>query len=121
MDKNKSGFRPLVQDPKVSQNTENMSSVFTRKLFFILVVAVVLGVVTGYLLNLKNGTAGGNTLTSGTIKSSEITKGTIVGSNDTKTFKDTTTGTLKNGEIDIDVNSIQITSSRKLYGNTNGT
>jgi hypothetical protein len=100
MDKNRSAIKPLVQDPKVSQNSGNMSSVFTKKLFFILIVAVILGVVAGYLLNLKNTATGGNTLTSGTVNSSEITKGTIVGSNDTKTFKDTATGTLKNGGID---------------------
>jgi len=45
----------------------------------------------------------------------------VISANQTYSITATATGTLTNGEIDIDVNSIQITSSRKLYGNTNGT
>jgi hypothetical protein len=90
---------PLVANPKVSGNTESMNSVFTKSLFIFLIVAAILGTITGYLLSNKGGVSG-NTLTSGTVNSSTITKGTTVGSNDTKTFKDVATGTLKNGGID---------------------
>ena len=57
-----------------------------------------MGTMTGYILSNRDG-AGGNTLTSGTIDSSKVSKGVIVGSNDIKTFKDTASGTLKNGGI----------------------
>jgi hypothetical protein len=99
MDKDKIAQAPLVENPKISQNIGNMNSVFTKSLFIFLIVAAVLGTITGYILGNK-GESGGNTLASGSVKSSTITKGTIVGSNDTKTFKDTATGTLKNGGID---------------------
>jgi hypothetical protein len=89
---------PLVANPKVSED-EHMNSVFTKSLFIFLIVAAILGAITGYLLGNK-GTSSGNTLTSGTVNTSTIAKGTIVGSNDTKTFKDVATGTLKNGGID---------------------
>lgn len=100
MDKNKKLEKPLVQNPKISRNPENMSAIFTKKLFIILVIAVILGGITGYVLSFnKGGRSAGNTLTSGSVDSSKITKGIIVGSNDIKTFKDTATGTLKNGGI----------------------
>jgi hypothetical protein len=76
-----------------------MNSIFTKNLFIFLIAAVILGGVTGYLLSNNKGNAG-NTLTSGAVNSSNITKGTVVGSNDTKTFKDTVSGTLANGGID---------------------
>jgi len=99
MDKNKPVQEPLAQDPKISQNPENMNSIFTKKLLIVLIITVVLGGITGYAVNTKIGGSGGNTLTSGSVDSSQITKGTIVGSNDTKTFKDVASGTLKNGGI----------------------
>lgn len=99
MDKNKTAQEQLVQDPKISQNPENMSAIFTKKLFIFLIAAVIVGVMTGYVFSNRND-SGGNTLTSGSVNSSSISKGTVVGSNDTKTFKDTATGTLKNGGID---------------------
>ena len=45
----------------------------------------------------------------------------IISANQTYSITATANGTMSNGKIDIDVNTIQITSSRKLYGNTNGT
>ena len=99
MDKNKSAQEPLVQNPKISQNPENMNSVFTKKLLIVLIITVVLGGITGYAVNTKIGGSGGNSLTSGSVDSSQIAKGTVVGSNDTKTFKDIANGTLKNGGI----------------------
>lgn len=89
---------PLVQDLKISKNHENMNSIFTKKLFIVLIGALVLGAMSGYVLSSKKG-GSGNTLTSGSIDSSKISKGTVVGSNDAKTFKDTASGVLKGGGI----------------------
>ena len=100
MDKNKSAQESITTNPKITQKPENVSSVFTKNLFIFLIVAIVLGGITGYALSTNNkGGSSGSALTSGTVESSQITKGTIVGSNDTKTFKDIATGTLKNGGI----------------------
>jgi hypothetical protein len=45
----------------------------------------------------------------------------VISANETYSVTATAMGRLKSGGITIDVNTIQITSSRKLYGNTNGT
>jgi hypothetical protein len=100
MDKDNLVQKPLIQDQKISKNPENMNSVFTKNLLIILVATVILGGITGYVVATQGGGDKGNTLTSGSIDSSAVTKGTIVGSSDTKTFKDTATGTLKNGGIE---------------------
>lgn len=99
MDKKKPAKESLIQGLKISQNSEGTSSIFTKNLFIFLVVAVVMGGMTGYIFTNKGSGNGGNALTSGTIDSSKISKGTVVGSNDTKTFKDTASGALKNGGI----------------------
>jgi hypothetical protein len=100
MDEKKSTQGPLTVGPEVSRKSEDMNSIFTKGLFVFLIIAAILGGLTGYVLSNKGGgTIGGNSLTTGTVDSSKITKGTIVGSNDTKTFKDIATGTLKNGGI----------------------
>lgn len=43
----------------------------------------------------------------------------VITANETFSLTATANAKLSNGELVIDVNSIQITSSRKLYGNTN--
>ena len=98
MDKKKPVQEPLVTSPKISQNFENMNSIFTKNLFIFLIVAVVMGAMSGYILSSSK--PSGNTLTSGTIDPSKISKGTVVGSGDTKTFKDTAEGSLKEGGIE---------------------
>ena len=45
----------------------------------------------------------------------------VISANETYSLTASAMGTLKNGGITIDVTTIQITSSSKLYGNTNGT
>lgn len=79
-------------------NKINMNSpFFTKKLILVLIVAVILGVGTGYMLaNKKSGVDVANT---DSLDSSEISKGMIVGSDDTKIFKDTAVGMLKGGGI----------------------
>lgn len=79
---------------------ENLKSAFTTKVIALLLGIVFLGVVSGYLLASK----GGSSLTGGKIQTNllngaTVSKGTVVGSNDTKTFKDTTEGVLKEGGI----------------------
>lgn len=99
MEINNLAEKPLVEDSKAPQGLGSISSVFTKNLFIILIVAVILGVITGYVFR-SAGTKGGNALISGNIEASQITKGTVVGSDDTKTFKDVTQGALKKGGID---------------------
>ncbi|OGH24372.1 MAG: hypothetical protein A3B47_01235 [Candidatus Levybacteria bacterium RIFCSPLOWO2_01_FULL_39_24] len=94
LEANKSTEQPLVHN--FNNNINN--SIFTKNLFIFLIVTAIMGTMTGYILSNRDG-AGGNTLTSGTIDSSKVSKGVIVGSNDIKTFKDTASGTLKNGGI----------------------
>ena len=78
------------------KNVVMKSSVFTKKLAMFLVFAIVLGVMTGYALSKRGGSA---TLSSDKLDSASISKGTVVGSDNTKIFKDTAEGTLKGGGI----------------------
>lgn len=100
MDKIKDLQEPKVLNQKTFQIPENMSSIFTKNLFIFLVIAVVLGAMSGYILSNSKGTMGGNTLTSGTVDPSKVSKGTVVGSGDEKIFKDIATGVLKEGGIE---------------------
>lgn len=86
------------QEALAQDSSKDIRSIFTKKLFVILIVTVILGGVSGYVLSSKKGSSD-NTLTSGTVDSSKISKGTIVGSDDIKTFKDIAVGTLKGGGI----------------------
>lgn len=98
MDKNNLAQEISTQGQKISQTSVQASSIFTKKLFMILIIVAILGGITGYVFTVGKG-SGGSALTSGTVDSSKISKGTVVGSSDTKTFKDIATGTLKNGGI----------------------
>lgn len=95
MDK-KPARNPLVENPKITQSSEDVNSIFTKKLFFFLIGAIVMGLMSGFVLS-NRGSSGGTTTDN--LKSSEISKGMVVGSDDTKTFKDTATGVLKGGGI----------------------
>lgn len=82
-------------------NKENLKSAFTSRVILLLVGIVVLGVISGYVIAIKTGSS----VLTGKIQTNlpngaSISKGTVVGSNDTKTFKDTAEGTLKEGGID---------------------
>jgi len=98
MDKKRNAQEHLVQSPKISQGSKSMNSIFTKNLFILLIIAVVLGGMTGFILSSRKGSSG-NTVTSGTIDSSRVSKGTVVGSDNTKIFKDTSVGALKGGGI----------------------
>ena len=85
-----------TEDPLI-HNFDMKNTVFTPKLFIVLIFAVILGVGSGYALS-KKGMVEVNT--GGVVNSSKVEKGTTVGSSDTKTFKDTVEGILKSGGID---------------------
>lgn len=72
------------------------TSLFTKQLFVILLVFILLGIVTGYLLARKN--ASTRSAVRGANNSSIIT-GARYGSDDMKTFKDTTEGLMQAGGI----------------------
>lgn len=72
------------------------SSIFTSKLMIALVVVILLGVGTGYVFSKIGST---NNLNGQESVSTTSEPKEVVGSSDTKTFKDTATGTLKSGGI----------------------
>ncbi|MCL5433212.1 MAG: hypothetical protein M1524_03830 [Patescibacteria group bacterium] len=77
----------------------NNRSIFSMKLLIFLVIVVILGVGTGFLFSKNSGKLGPVDINK--IKStSNVAKGEIVGSEDTKTFKDTAEGVLKEGGVD---------------------
>jgi hypothetical protein len=76
---------------------EGKKPMLTKQVIFVLFIAVLLGVGTGYLFS-KKGTGGDSTITKGG-KSAEST-GVVVGSDDTKTFNDTAEGVLEEGGIE---------------------
>lgn len=86
-----SGISPIAS---ISSN----APFFSQKLLIVLIVVVILGIGSGYILG-KKGT-GEKSLTAGSINSSSVPKGTVIGSGDTKIFKDTAEGVLKTGGID---------------------
>lgn len=63
------------------------------------VVIILLGILTGFILSSKN-SIGGNMSKKQTTSTGGVAAGTIFGSDDMKTFKDTTEGTLKKGGIE---------------------
>ncbi len=90
---------PVKDQPLVHNLSNNLNNaILTKNLFIILIAAVVLGGISGYILGNKK-ESGKNTPVSGSVNSSEISKGTVVGSNDAKLFKDIAVGSLKGGGI----------------------
>mgnify|MGYP001595934930 FL=1 len=73
---------------------------FSPKIALVFVVIALLGLGSGYVLSTNSTIVGKTTSIGGISNSSSVSKGTIVGSNDTKTFKDTAQGILKQGGID---------------------
>ena len=87
---------PLVHD----FNNESIKSYFSPKVVVFLVAVVVVGLLSGYFISVNQNGSMIGIKTTGNMNSSSASKGTVVGSNDTKTFKDTAEGTLKEGGID---------------------
>ena len=88
--------QPLIHD----FNKENVKSAFTTKVIVLLFAVVLLGLLSGYLLASKSGPSLTASNVNNASNGNSVSKGTVVGSNDTKTFKDTAEGTLKEGGID---------------------
>lgn len=88
--------QPLVHD----FNKDNFKNIFTPKVIALFLGIVILGAFSGFFLAGKNGnTSGSSSKQPGVFNSSSISKGTVVGSDDTKTFKDTAEGVVKEGGI----------------------
>ena len=101
IDKEKSNIpaeKPVDNSLVHDINMKNMSSIFTPKLLIALIIAVVLGLGSGYVLSKRGGVKVDTA--KGPVVSSKVSKGTVVGSSDTKTFKDVAEGILKTGGID---------------------
>lgn len=94
---NKLNNSSQVEQESLMKTVNMKGSLFTQKLLIILIVTMLLGGVTGYILATKGNI---NVVTSDSINSSSVSKGTIVGSGDTKIFKDTAEGVLKGGGIE---------------------
>lgn len=72
---------------------------FSQKVIITLIIVLILGLGSGYVLSLSKGKPSvTNVSSSGKVSSTG--KGTVVGSDDTKTFKDSAEGTLKEGGIE---------------------
>ncbi len=93
MEKDKKTEEELVQqfDSKPSKSPLMMIAV-------VVVVMTLLGAGSGFLI--AKGTATSLEPTKEVTDSSQVTKGTAMGSNDTKTFKDTAEGILREGGIE---------------------
>lgn len=94
--KEQSQTQPLIHN----FTKESLKSAFTPKVVTLLIVVVVVGIISGYLISNTNNSGIGGKTTGGIINTASIPKGTIEGTNDTKTFNDTAQGTLKEGGID---------------------
>lgn len=87
-----------TEEELVRQLDSNSKKVPWISLIIITLIVGVLGAGSGFLI--AKGTQNQSATKTGVNKGSEITKGTALGSNDTKTFKDTAEGQLKEGGID---------------------
>lgn len=87
-----------TEDELVRQLSSTSKKVPWIGLIVITLVVGVLGAGSGFLI--ARGTQNQSATKTGVSKGSEINKGTSIGSNDTKTFKDTAEGQLKEGGID---------------------
>lgn len=91
-----------LEQPLIHEfNKETLKSSFTPKIITLLIGIVFLGVISGYFFASNSSSLPGGKITQTSLSNgATISKGTVVGSNDTKTFKDTAEGTLKEGGID---------------------
>lgn len=86
---------PSLVHTMESKNT----SLFTPAIIVFLTFIAVLGIGTGYFLAKNKPTVlpGGTATSTKSVEGGKVEKGTTYGSNDTKTFKDSTEGTLQEG------------------------
>jgi len=101
MEEEKKNLENQTKEPPIVHDFEKSQSFsFTPKLFIILIVVLIVGIGSGYLLSRQGNSIGNVTIGGSSENSSKVSKGTVVGSDDTKTFKDTVEGILKEGGID---------------------
>ncbi|EKD65515.1 MAG: hypothetical protein ACD_50C00065G0008 [uncultured bacterium] len=75
------------------------TSIFTKKLIIVLIVAAIVGIGSGYAFS-RGIASKQEVVNGGSVSTSDIKKGMVVGSDDTEIFKDTAEGVLKAGGID---------------------
>lgn len=75
----------------------NNSMLFTRKVLIILIVAAFLGIISGYLIAGSSKNPGNKGIIGKIANKTSIPAGTTFGSDDLKTYKDSTEGILKEG------------------------
>lgn len=88
--------QPLIRN----FNSDSLKSAFTPKVIAILIVIVVVGVISGFVVSRFGALSMSSVQTGNIAKGSSVAVGTIIGSNDTTTFKDTAQGKLAAGGID---------------------
>ena len=104
MDKKKktaTAVSPEVQDDQLIHSLDESNtntSLFTMKFIVAIVIVLLVGVGTGYMLSQNHGKVGSVQVTSS--KNPSLSKGQTFGSSDLKTFKDTAEGVLNEGGID---------------------
>jgi hypothetical protein len=88
------------EQPLVKNFEKNdMKLVFTPKIIAVLLVVVVVGILSGYMLS--GGAKTQYSTSSNTIANlSTAPKGTVIGSNDTKTYSDSAEGVVREGGIE---------------------
>ena len=87
------GTEPVVHD----FNSPSSNFSFNSRVYVVLGIALVLGLISGFLISRNKGSV--SSLTS-TGNAASVQKGMVVGSSDTKTFKDQAEGILKKGGAD---------------------
>ena len=92
----------LQESPELLHSFNSSETQFMSKSTFAMafVFVILLGITVGYIVSSNRKSSPSTLQASNATSSSQVSKGTVVGSNDTKTFKDSTEGVLKNGGID---------------------
>ncbi|OGH18025.1 MAG: hypothetical protein A3F31_03760 [Candidatus Levybacteria bacterium RIFCSPHIGHO2_12_FULL_38_12] len=93
---------PVQESPELLHSFNGSEAQCMSKSTFImaLVFVILLGITSGYVVVSNSTSSPSSPQASNITSSSQISKGIVVGSNDAKTFKDSTEGVLKNGGID---------------------
>src|SRR3990167_4276781 len=95
-------YVPVQESPELLHSFNGSEAQCMSKSTFImaLVFVILLGITSGYVVVSNSTSSPSSPQASNITSSSQISKGIVVGSNDAKTFKDSTEGVLKNGGID---------------------
>src|SRR5581483_2805917 len=92
--------QPLQQPPQQLHDFTGINKkFFTSRVLAVLIVAIALGVVTGFMFS-KGNVVGSAVTQNGGTGTIAVTRGAVIGSGDEKIFKDTAEGVLKKGGID---------------------